>query len=78
MIIPTTDQAEHINQLPVRPSSEPREPEPFTDEALAGVRQRTHERLEAAKRAMGDRYLLRDYNPSVRFVDGGPDKRVNQ
>ena len=69
MIIPTTDQAEHINQLPVRPSSAPREPEPFTDEALTGVRQRTHERLEAAKRIMADRYILRGYNPVVRTLE---------
>lgn len=69
MIIPTTDQAEHINQLPVRPSSAPREPEPFNDEALAGVRQRAHERLEAAKRAMADRYILRGYNPAVRTLE---------
>lgn len=69
MIIPTTDQTEHINPLPVRPSSAPREPEPFTDEALAGVRQRTHERLEAAKRGMADRYILKGYNPVVRTLE---------
>lgn len=69
MIIPTTDQVEQINQLPVRPSSAPREPEPFTDEALAGVRHRAHERLEAAKRSMADRYILRGYNPVVRTLE---------
>ena len=64
MIIPTTAQAEHINQLPRPPHpSAPREPEPFTDEALSGVRQRAHERLEAAKLSMADRYILRGYNP---------------
>ena len=74
MIIPTTDQAEHINQLPVRPSSSPREPEPFTDEALAGVRQRAHERLEAAKRSMADRYILKGYNPAVRHHNKEQDQ----
>lgn len=69
MIIPTTDQAEPIQQLPAKPSSAQREPEPFTDEALAGVRQRAHERLEAAKRGMADRYILRGYNPVVRTLE---------
>lgn len=69
MIIPTTAQAEHINQLPVRPTSAPREPEPFTDEALSGVRQRAHERLEAAKLSMADRYILRGYNPVARTLE---------
>lgn len=69
MIIPTTDHADHINQLPVRPSGAPRQAEPFDDEALQATRERTAQRLEAAKLAMGDRYILRGYNPAIRVVE---------
>lgn len=69
MIIPTTDHTDYIRQLPVRPSGAPKEADPFTDEALAGVRQRTAQRLEAAKQAMGDRYILKGYNPAIRAVE---------
>lgn len=69
MIITTTDQTDYIRQLPVRPSGAPKEVEPFDDEALQAARERTANRLEAAKRAMGDRYILRGYNPAIRVVE---------
>lgn len=69
MIIPTTDRTDHINQLPVRPSGAPREYKPFDDDALQSARERTAKRMEAAKLAMGDRYILKGYNPAIRVVE---------
>lgn len=70
MIIPTTDHTDYIRQLPVRPSGAARVGEPFDDDALQSARERTAQRLESAKQAMGDRYILRGYNPSVRSAGG--------